>query len=55
MPEESKIDVGDTEEDAVDVNIAPEDPPPNPPVSDPEDSGSDDELEEYSAGVNQAL
>jgi hypothetical protein len=51
MPEESKIDVGDTEEDAVDVTIAPEDPPPNPPVSDPEDSGSDDELEEYSAGV----
>tara|TARA_R100001086_G_scaffold187929_2_gene106006 strand:- start:27 stop:893 length:867 start_codon:yes stop_codon:yes gene_type:complete len=51
MPEESKIDVGDTEEDAVDVNIAPEDPPKTPPVSDPEDSGSDDELEEYSAGV----
>ena len=56
MPEESKIDVGDTEEDSVDVNIAPEDqedPPKNlsGSDSDSDDSGSDDELEEYSAGV----
>ena len=56
MPEESKIDVGDTEEDSVDVNIAPEDqedPPKNlsGSDSDSDDSASDDELEEYSAGV----
>ena len=52
MPEESKIDVGDTEEDAVDVNVVPEDqeaPPKN--RSEPDDSEPDDELEEYSAGV----
>ena len=55
MPEESKIDVGDAEEDAVDVNIAPETPESKAaPVSDDEGivvSDSDDELEEYSAGV----
>ena len=52
MPEESKIDVGDTEENAVDVNIVPEDQEDSPKnLSDSDDSGSDDELEEYSAGV----
>ena len=52
MPEESKIDVGDTEEDSVDVSISPEDQEaPSKILSDRDDGGSEDELEEYSAGV----
>ena len=44
MPEETKIDIGDTEEEAVDVKL---------PEEKEEEivQASEDELEDYSAGV----
>ena len=58
MPEESKIDVGDAEEDAVDVTLSegsdkPEEDSPAPVVV-TEDS-QEEELEEYSSGVKNRI
>jgi len=49
MPEETKIDIGDTEEEAVDVDLSEDSKDENIEVSD--EKSSDDELEEYSSGV----
>ena len=53
MPEETKIDVGDTDEDSVDINLSPEesDETSSGDVVQAESEDSSEELEEYSAGV----
>jgi hypothetical protein len=53
MPEETKIDVGDTDEDSVDVNLSPEesDEASSEDIVRAEPEDSSEELEEYSAGV----
>ena len=52
MQEESKIDVGDTEEEAVDVDLSSEQEEPEK-VEVSEDST--EELEQYSAGVQNRI
>jgi len=55
MPNETKIDVGDKDEDATEVNISPQDDQDDAPVSASpdvvEEDDSSSELEQYSAGV----
>jgi hypothetical protein len=59
MPEEKPIDVGDSEESPVDVDISGEDKPQEkeekPEVTVEEKSETEDELEEYSAGVQTRI
>ena len=59
MPEEKPIDVGDSEESPVDVDISGEDKPEEKPeekeVKVEEKSETEDELEEYSAGVQSRI
>ena len=49
MPEETKIDIGDAEEEAVDVNLSEEEDPKKVEVS------SEEELEDYSSGVKTRI
>jgi len=49
MPEETKIDIGDAEEEAVDVNLSEEEEPKKVEVS------SEEELEDYSSGVKTRI
>jgi len=59
MPEEKPIDVGDSEESSVDVDISGEEKPPKkeekPEVTVEETPETEDELEEYSAGVQTRI
>jgi hypothetical protein len=60
MPiEEAKIDIGDSEESAVDVNVGEEPAPSKEESSQPEveekSAGQEDELEEYSTGVKKRI
>ena len=51
MPEETKIDIGDTEEESVDVNLSQEAKEDSPePVQ-----ASEEELDEYSSGVKSRI
>jgi hypothetical protein len=49
MPEETKIDIGDNDEEAVEVNLSEEKSPSNVEVS------SEEELEDYSSGVKARI
>ena len=49
MPEETKIDIGDNEEEAVDVNLSEED------ESKKVETSSEEELEDYSVGVKNRI
>ena len=49
MPEETKIDIGDNDEEAVEVNLSEEESPSNVEVS------SEEELEDYSSGVKSRI
>ena len=55
MPNETKIDVGDKDEDATEVNISPQEDKEAAPLAAPpdvvEEDDSSGELEQYSAGV----
>jgi len=54
MPiEETKIDIGDSEESAVDVNVGEE--PTSQPVVEEKSAAQEDELEEYSTGVKKRI
>jgi len=59
MPAEPKIDVGDTEEDSVDVSLSSEDSNEDPQEetkASPEvDSADEEELEDYSSGVKSRI
>ena len=58
MPAETKIDVGDTEENSVDVNVSPEEKEDEPQeveaVAETE-TANEDELDEYSSGVKSRI
>mgnify|MGYP003658145907 FL=1 len=49
MPEETKIDIGDTDEEAVDINLSEEEDSKKVEVS------SEEELEDYSSGVKTRI
>ena len=52
MPEETKIDIGDTEEESVDVNLSDDSEKGDTEVTEVSAEGaSEDELDEYSSGV----
>ena len=59
MPAEPKIDVGDTEEDSVDVNLSSEDSNEDPQeetkASAEPDTADEEELEDYSSGVQSRI
>ena len=52
MPEETKIDIGDTEEEAVDVSLSDDSEKGDTEITEVSAEGaSEDELDEYSSGV----
>ena len=52
MPEETKIDIGDTEEESVDVNLSDDSEKGDTEITEVSTEGaSEDELDEYSSGV----
>lgn len=58
MPAETKIDVGDTEENSVDVNVSPEekeDEPQEVETAAETETANEDELDEYSSGVKSRI
>ncbi len=58
MPAETKIDVGDTEENSVDVNVSPEekeDEPQEVEAAAETETANEDELDEYSSGVKSRI
>ncbi|MAL11350.1 MAG: hypothetical protein CMF74_17035 [Maricaulis sp.] len=58
MPAETKIDVGDTEESSVDVNVSPEekeDEPQEVEAAAETETANEDELDEYSSGVKSRI
>ena len=58
MPAEPKIDVGDTEENSVDVNVSPEekeDEPQEVEAAAETETANEDELDEYSSGVKSRI
>tara|TARA_R100000781_G_scaffold18611_6_gene14453 strand:- start:8056 stop:8940 length:885 start_codon:yes stop_codon:yes gene_type:complete len=55
MPDETKIDVGDKDEDAMEVNISPQEDTEDAPLSAEAPEDSSGELEDYSAGVKDRI
>jgi dsDNA-specific endonuclease/ATPase MutS2 len=55
MPEETKIDIGDSEESPVDVKLGEEPEKTKEPEIQVEDAPQEEELEEYSAGVKKRI
>ena len=54
MPEEAKIDIGDTEEESVDVNVS-DDSESSKENTQEKVQASEEELEEYSSGVKSRI
>lgn len=55
MPIEADIDVGDTEEDSVDVNLSSEDSAEEAKAAPEADTADEEELEDYSSGVKSRI
>lgn len=55
MPIEADIDVGDTEEDSVDVNLSSEDSAEEAKAAPEPDTADEEELEDYSSGVQSRI
>ena len=55
MPEETKIDIGDSEESPVDVKLGEDPEKTKEPEIQVEDAPQEEELEEYSAGVKKRI
>jgi len=55
MPEETKIDIGDSEESPVDVNLGEDPEKTKEPEIQAEEAPQEEELEEYSAGVKKRI